>query len=103
MKAILSYRFTGEDPKELEPLLKTIHTGLLELGFDEVFCSIFLETFFNENNYSAEQRYDYCIDEQKSKDVFVAFLRSHFQSTGVTKEFKEAQKLGQKIVLIIKE
>jgi hypothetical protein len=103
MKWILSYRFTWEDPVELEPVLKTIHDGLVKLWFSEVFCSIFFETFFNEKNYSPEERYDYCIQEQQEKDTFIAFLRSEFQSNGVTKEFQEAKKLRQKIILIIKE
>lgn len=103
MKWILSYRFTGEDPKELEPILQTIHDGLLKLGFSEVFCSLFLEEFFNEKKYTIEQRYDYCLDAQNDKDTFVAFLRSEAQSTGVKKEFSKALELNQKIILIIKQ
>jgi len=99
----LSYRFTGEDPKELEPILQTIHDGLLKLGFSEVFCSLFLEEFFNEKKYTIEQRYDYCLDAQNDKDTFVAFLRSEAQSTGVKKEFSKALELNQKIILIIKQ
>lgn len=45
---ILSYRFTGEVIEELSPILTNIQEKLENIGFSEVFCSLFLEDFFKK-------------------------------------------------------
>ncbi len=100
---ILSYRFTGEVLEELSPILNTIQKKLESIGFSQVFCSLILEDFFNENNYSPEERYQYCLKEQEWKDFLVAFIRSEAQSSGMKQELDKALKNKQQILLLIKQ
>ena len=46
-KIFLSYRFTGEDPNQLNEILRNINSKLTSKGYD-VFCSFLLENYFRE-------------------------------------------------------
>jgi hypothetical protein len=102
MNIFLSYRFTGEDPKELDVVLGKIVDKLKSLGHG-VFCSFFLEDFFKERNMSADDIYEYCLKEQEKCDTFLAFIKTSDESTGMEKELQKAQALEQKCVLAILE
>lgn len=101
--AILSYRFSGEVIAELSPVLENIQKKLENIWFSDVFCSLFLEEFFNEKWLSIQERYDYCIQEQEKKDFMIAFIRNEFQSTGMKWELEKAKEHRQTILLLIKE
>lgn len=100
---ILSYRFTGEIMEELSPMLAAIQAKLQEIWFSEIFCSLFLEDFFNEQRFSIDERYQYCLDAQKNKDFFIGFIKSEHQSTWMKMELDKALENKQTILLLIKE
>lgn len=100
---ILSYRFTGEVIEELTPILESIQKKLVDIWFSEIFCSLFLEKFFDEQNYSIEERYAYCLQAQNNKDFFIGFIRSENPSTWMKMELEKAIENKQKILLLIKE
>lgn len=100
---ILSYRFTGEVMEELSPMLANIQAKLQEIWFSEIFCSLFLEDFFNEKGFSIDERYQYCLDAQKNKDFFIGFIKSEHQSTWMKMELDKALENKQQILLLIKE
>jgi hypothetical protein len=101
-KIYLSYRYGGEDLSELEVVLNKIK-NTLELNGHDVFCSIYLESLFNAKDYSKNQIYDMCLKEQEKRKVFVALVKSNEKSIGMMKEFRNAIKLKQKYILVIKK
>lgn len=101
--ALLSYRFSGEVIEELSPILESIQKKLEAIWFSDVFCSLFLEDFFNTEWLSIQERYDYCINEQEKKEFMIAFIRNESQSTGMKWELQKAKEKKQTILLLIKE
>lgn len=102
MKRIfLSYRFTGEDIKELEFILRTVCDSLEQTGCD-VFCSLWLEDFFKKEGFSVEKIYEFCLERLRTCNIFLAFVKSADRSTGMEMEFREAKALNKTIILVIK-
>lgn len=102
MDIFLSYRFTGEDPRELGEILKKI-VKVLENSGHKVFCSFTLESFFQEQKWSADDIYNYCLKRQEECNTFLAFIKSPDKSVGMEKEFQKALDLDQKRILVIRE
>lgn len=100
-KIMLSYRFTGENPKHLENILGNIEYQLRNAGYD-VFCSFFLEDFFRKEAMNSDEIYAYCLKEQESCDGFMALIKSEHKSTGMKMELEKAIELGQKKFLLIR-
>jgi len=102
MEAFLSYRFTGEDPVELDSILWKIRKSLSNIWL-ETFCSLWLEDFFRQNKMTADQIYCYCNNRLSESDIFLAFIKSEEESKWMKMELEEALRLNKKIVLAIKE
>lgn len=102
MKIFLSHKFTGEDIKELKITLDNI-TNILENSGHSVFCSITKEDFFQEQAWSVDAIYDYCLKEQENCDLILAFIRSEEKSLGMEKELEKAIEINQNMVLAIQE
>lgn len=101
-KIFLSYRFTGENLIELEKILRNIKTTL-ETGNNGVTCSFFLEDFFKERKFTADDIYEYMLREQTKCDTYLAFLKSIDKSKGMILESKKAQELNQRYVVAYKQ
>lgn len=97
----LSYRFTGECPKQLEYLLGNI-TKSLEFAGHDVFCSLFYEEFFRKKGWGYNEILDYCLEEQKKREIFMPFVKTDDLSNGMVKESVLALELGQRYVLLEK-
>lgn len=100
-KIFLSYRFTGEDPKDLDEILGNVGQILRTQGH-EVFCSFWLEEFFKEKGMNADDIYSYCLDKQRNADTFMGLVKSEHVSSGMERESKLAVELRHKYVLLIK-
>ncbi len=103
MKWFLSFKFSWEDINELQPVLSCIQKKLVDAGLSEVFCSLFLEQFFNEKWRSTQERYDYCLQHMHDKDLIVCLIKSHEKSHGMIGERDKALLYKQPILLLIKE
>ena len=97
----LSYRFTGEDPKDLEKVLGTIKCKLLNSGH-KVFCSYFLEEYFKEQGMTSKDIYSYCLERQADCNTFIALVKSEHKSNGMELESARAIELNQNYILLIK-
>jgi hypothetical protein len=98
---MLSYRFTGENPKHLDDVLRNIGSRLRAAGHD-VFCSFFLEDYFRKEGMNTSDIYSYCLHEQESCDGFMALIKSEDRSSGMEMELHKANELNQHQVLLIK-
>jgi len=102
MKIFISYRFTGEDINELRTILARI-SDALELRSNEVFCSLFLEDFFRNNGFSADDIYAYCLEQLEAHEIVVFFIKSPNASKGMELELEHAISSRKKIVLAIQK
>ncbi len=97
----LSYRFTGEDPQELEDVLGKM-TAILEGSGNHVTCSFFYEEVFQKQRMTTEQIYNFMLLRQEECDTFLAFVKSEERSEGMARESRKAVELGQRYVLAMK-
>jgi nucleoside 2-deoxyribosyltransferase len=101
MKIFLPYRFSGEDPKELEKTLSAIRNAL-EKGGHEVFCSFWSEEIFRTNGFSNGQILEYALEKLRSADTILIFIKSNEKSEGMLLETGYALALKKKKILAIK-
>ena len=100
--AILSFRFTWENIDELKPILWDIQQSLSR-KYTEIFCSLFKEEYFKNNQFTTEQIYQYCLNQQSDKTDYIAYIRKEQQSQWMYGELKEAIKLQQRIIVLIQK
>ena len=73
MKTFIAYRFTGEDPKELEPLLKSVKDSFSDRGVD-AYCTFFDEASFQEQSFGAGEIMKHAFDEIDKSDFLFVIL-----------------------------
>ena len=99
-KIFVSYRFTGEDFKELEKVLGDICSALSRLGHTN-YCSISDSKMFEEKKFTARQIMDYAFREIDKADIFLALVKSERISEGMLIEAGYAIAKNKKIILLI--
>ncbi len=102
MKIFLAYRFTNENINELEKILSKIKKSLESKGND-VFCSLFLEGYFQDKGFSSDDVYRYCLQKLEEYDTILFFIKSEGKSTGMELELKEVLKQEKRIILVIQK
>lgn len=100
-KIFLAYRFTGEDPKELETVLGNIRNSLHAAGH-EVVCTFWLSDFFKRNNFSRDQIYGYALKLIDNCEMYLAFVKSADASKGMQMESQRAVEKNKPYTLAIK-
>lgn len=98
----LSFRFTGEDPNEVEHTMGTLKSIIEENGHT-VFCSFFQKEVFEQNEMAISDIYEYCLQKQEESNIVIAFIKSSEPSYGINIELQKAMDLNQKFILLIKE
>ena len=101
-KFFISYRFTGENPAELERALKHICDLIDEKGH-KTYCSFGDAKMFEEKNYSAKQILSHTLKQLDSSDWVVMFVKSEEKSEGMLLEIGYALAKKKKLLLIIKK
>lgn len=101
MKIFISYRFTGEDLKELDNTLGKIRSVLME-GGHQVFCSFWSEELFKSNNFTNKQILEYAFEELRKSDIVLVFVKSPEKSEGMLIEVGYALASEKKIILAVK-
>ena len=99
MKCFISYRFTGEDPKELEETLKHICNLLAGCGHNS-YCSFFDPGMMNIGNKNVVLK---AFKEIDSSDALLVFIKSNEKSEGMLMEVGYALAKKKKIFLLIKK
>lgn len=102
MKIFLSYRFSGEDLKELEKILSTIKQTLEEKGH-YVFCSFWKEDYFQKNNFTNKQILFHEFPEVEESDIILAFVKSKEKSEGMLLEIGYGLAHGKRLFLLVKK
>lgn len=101
-RIFVSYRFTGEDPKDLEQILGGLKESLEAAGHN-IFCSFWMSDFFKQEGYDREKMYDYCLQQQKEHDVVIGLVKTDDYSRGMAEEAKRATEYKQPYVLVIRK
>lgn len=102
MRCFISYKFTGEDPKELEVNLKHI-CNLLDKKGHSPYCSFWDTGIFCKGKYSNRQILEHALKELDKADFIVVFIKSAEKSEGMLIEIGYAMAKNKKIILIIKK
>lgn len=101
MNIFLSYRFTGEDPKELDETLGKIASVLRSRGH-EVYCSIEDEEWFREAKRTNGDIMRHAFSNLDSSDIFLAFIRREEKSEGMLVEAGYAFGKDKRVALALK-
>lgn len=99
MKLYVAYRFTGEDPKELDETLKHICNLLTKAGHNN-YCSFFDPDMLNLGNKNVMTK---ALKEIDKSDCLVVFIKSEDKSEGMLMEIGYALAKKKKIFLLIKQ
>ena len=102
MKIFVSYRFTGEEPKELKHFIESTCNALEKTGCN-FFCSYFSEEFFRQQNFSHKQILEYAFKEIDTSDCILALIKSGEKSEGMLLEIGYAIAKKKKFILALKK
>lgn len=102
MKIYLAYRFHGEDFTTLKQELDEIANSLSAAGH-QVHHSVSREEYFQKNNFSKKQIFDYSIDKLKKSDALLAYIKSPEKSEGMLLEIGFALALNKPVYAVIKQ
>lgn len=100
MKYFLAYRFTGEDPKKLDGIIRGVCNSIESAGHN-YFCSFFENDFYKKNNYFHKQILYYALKELDKCDIYLALIRSADKSEGMLLEAGYALAKGKTFYLAI--
>lgn len=101
MKTFIAYRFTGEDPKQLKPLLVAVRDGLKNTGV-EAYCTFFDEDEFKGKSYNARQIMEHAFRIMNESDFLFALQTSENKSEGMLMEVGYCIAKGIPVVVAIK-
>jgi nucleoside 2-deoxyribosyltransferase len=102
MKLFLSYRFTGEDPVELNISLSAIISVLRTAGH-EVYCSIEDESWFQEQKRTNREIMEHAFSKLDESDAILAYIKSDEKSEGMLVEIGYAIAKGKRLILAVKQ
>ena len=102
MNIFLSYRFTGEDPKELDITLGKIISILRKSG-NTVYCSIEDEAWFQEKKHSNREIMERAFIKLDESDTILAFIKLDEKSEGMLVEIGYAIAKKKRFALAIKK
>ncbi len=101
MNIFISYKFTGEDPKELEQTFGIMCAELRKHG-STVYCSIEDEAWYQEQKRTNKEIMDRAFERIDTCDLFLAVVRSDEKSEGMLVEIGYAIAKKKKFLLALK-
>ena len=102
MKIYVSFKYSGEDLSIVRKNIKTICDILEDNGY-ETSCTLWLDEYFEKNNFTQKDIMEYALKEIDSSDINLAFINSKQKSEGMLLELGYSIAKEKKIYLIIKE
>jgi nucleoside 2-deoxyribosyltransferase len=85
MKTFIAYGFTGQDPKQLEPVLTAACNALKKKGI-EYYCSFFEEDDFKSKQYNARQIMNHAFTIIDDIDFLLVIQMTENKSEGMLME-----------------
>ena len=101
-KFFISYKFTGENPAELERILLEI-SNILKKSGHKVYSASKDEKLFIEEKFIAKQILNHALKEIDNADCILVFAKSNEKSEGMLIEIGYALAKKKKIILAMKE
>lgn len=99
MKAVISYKFTGENQKELENTMKILCDALSKKGHS-VYCTLFDKGL---KGVSKKDLFKKALDQIDKSDALLVFLKGEEKSEGMLLEVGYAIAKKKKIILMIRK
>lgn len=101
MNIFVSYKFTGEDPKELEQTFGVL-CALLRKHGNTVYCSIEDESWYQAQKRTNKEIMDRAFTKIDECDMFLAVVRSNEKSEGMLVEIRYAMAKKKTFMLALK-
>jgi nucleoside 2-deoxyribosyltransferase len=101
MKVFISFRFTGEDSKELAVTIPKIEAALHAAGYTTV-CSFWEEATFQAEHATPRQILDWALRELESTDCILSLVKTEDKSEGMLIELGYALARGKRRILAIR-
>jgi hypothetical protein len=101
VKTFISYRFTGEDPEQLKPLLSAVRDAFKHIGI-EAYCTFFDEDFFTSNSYTQAQILHHAFKIIAAADFLFVLQTSDHKSAGMLMEIGYSLATDLPIVAAVK-
>jgi len=101
-RVFISYRFTGEDPKELKKIIPQIHEAVEKAGHDH-YSTIFDSEQFANQKWSGKQIMEKAFKEIDKSDLILFFVKSPEVSQGMLVELGYSLAKKKRIILAIKK
>jgi hypothetical protein len=98
MKTFIAYRSTGEDPKQLEPMLETVRDAFQSKGVD-AYCTHFDGKEFIDKSYNPKQILQHAFDKIGDINFLFVLQTSENKSEGMLMEVGYC--LAKKIPVIV--
>jgi nucleoside 2-deoxyribosyltransferase len=102
MKIFISYKFAGENPRELEKILSEMSDVLKKSGH-KVYSTSKDEELFIKEKFTAKQILNHALKEIDNADCILIFVKSNEKSEGMLIEIGYALAKNKKIILTIKK
>lgn len=101
-KIFISYKFSGEDIRELKEILGLLISKLRDLG-NFVYCSIEDESWFYERKKSNREILDRAFEKLDESDLVIVFVNSQEKSEGMLLEIGYSLAKNKKIISLIRK
>ena len=102
MKSFIAYRFTGEDPEQLEPVLTSITKSLSSKGVD-AYCTFFNQDEFSSADISARDIMQHAFEVINGIDFLFVLITSEAKSEGMIMEVGYCLAKDIPIVVAVKD
>ncbi len=101
-KVFVSFRFTGEDKKELKKIIPEIHNSLEKIGY-KVYSTIFDSEKFSEENWTGKEIMKRVFREIDNSDLVLFFVRNSKVSQGMLVELGYSLAKKKELLLAIQK
>jgi len=101
-RVFISYRFTGEEPKELKKTLLQIHETVEKAGHEH-YSTIFDSEQFADKRWSGKQIMEKAFNEIDKSDLVLFFVKSPEVSQGMLVELGYTLAKNKRVILAIQK
>lgn len=102
MRILLGYRFTGEDPAELEKEIGALGNAINDAGHSHI-CSFDLDELFLKKGFTPGQIQQYMMTELRKQDALFCYIKSDKRSEGLLMEAGQAVANNQPVIVAVKK
>ena len=101
-KVFISYRFSDIPLETLHELIDPIVNFFTKAGL-HIFCNLYFDNYYKENNYTPKQIMDHCFQELEGSDFVICLFDTNKYSCGLLLEIGYALANKKNITVFTRE